>query len=123
MRAAYSVEDGDIVITALPHQVSGAKILEQIAAQMTAKKLPLVTDLRDESNHENPTRLVIIPKSNRVDTDAVMAHLFATTDLERNYRVNMNVIGLDGRPSVKNLLTMLTEWLSYRTETVRRRLQ
>lgn len=123
MRAVYSVEDGDIVITALPHQVSGAKILEQIAAQMTAKKLPLVTDLRDESNHENPTRLVIIPKSNRVDTDAVMAHLFATTDLERNYRVNMNVIGLDGRPSVKNLLTMLTEWLSYRTETVRRRLQ
>jgi topoisomerase-4 subunit A len=123
MRAVYSVEDGDIVITALPHQVSGAKILEQIAAQMTAKKLPLITDLRDESNHENPTRLVIIPKSNRVDADAVMAHLFATTDLERNYRINMNVIGLDGRPSVKNLLTMLTEWLSYRTETVRRRLQ
>tara|TARA_R110001583_G_scaffold100744_3_gene246871 strand:+ start:1213 stop:3474 length:2262 start_codon:yes stop_codon:yes gene_type:complete len=123
MRAVYTVEDGDIVITALPHQVSGAKILEQIAAQMTAKKLPLVTDLRDESNHENPTRLVIIPKSNRVDADAVMAHLFATTDLERNYRINMNVIGLDGRPSVKNLLTMLTEWLSYRTETVRRRLQ
>ncbi len=123
MRAVYTVEDGDIVITALPHQVSGAKILEQIAAQMQAKKLPLVTDLRDESDHENPTRLVIVPKSNRVDTDAVMAHLFATTDLERNYRVNMNVIGLDGRPQVKDLKTMLTEWISYRTETVRRRLQ
>ena len=123
MRAVYHKEDGDIVITALPHQVSGAKILEQIAAQMQAKKLPLVTDLRDESDHENPTRLVIVPKSNRVDTDAVMAHLFATTDLERNYRVNMNVIGLDGRPQVKDLKTMLTEWLTYRTETVRRRLQ
>ena len=123
MRAVYSVEDGEIVITALPHQVSGAKILEQIAAQMNAKKLPLVTDLRDESDHENPTRLVIVPKSNRVDTEAVMAHLFATTDLEKNYRVNMNVIGLDGRPQVKDLKTMLTEWLTYRTETVRRRLQ
>lgn len=123
MRAVFTKEDGDIVITALPHQVSGAKILEQIAAQMQAKKLPLVTDLRDESNHENPTRLVIVPKSNRVDTEAVMAHLFATTDLEKNYRVNMNVIGLDGRPQVKNLKTMLTEWLAYRTDTVRRRLQ
>lgn len=123
MRAVYQIEDGDIVITALPHQVSGAKILEQIAAQMQAKKLPLVTDLRDESDHENPTRLVVVPKSNRVDTAAVMAHLFATTDLERNYRINMNVIGLDGRPQVKDLKTMLTEWLSYRTETVRRRLQ
>jgi len=123
MRAVYTVEDGDIVITALPHQVSGAKILEQIAAQMQAKKLPLVTDLRDESNHENPTRLVIVPKSNRVGTDAVMAHLFATTDLEKNFRVNMNVIGLDGRPQVKNLKMMLSEWLTYRTETVRRRLQ
>ncbi|MDF1763820.1 MAG: DNA topoisomerase IV subunit A [Oleibacter sp.] len=123
MRAVYTIEDGDIVVTALPHQVSGAKILEQIAAQMQAKKLPLITDLRDESDHENPTRLVIIPKSNRVDTDAVMAHLFATTDLEKNYRVNMNVIGLDGRPQVKNLKVMLSEWLTYRTETVRRRLQ
>ncbi len=123
MRAVYTVEDGDIVITALPHQTSGAKVLEQIAAQMNAKKLPLVTDLRDESDHENPTRLVIVPKSNRVDTDAVMAHLFATTDLEKNYRVNMNVIGLDGRPQVKDLKTMLSEWLVYRTETVRRRLQ
>lgn len=123
MRAVYTVEDGDIVITALPHQTSGAKVLEQIAAQMQAKKLPLVSDLRDESDHENPTRLVIVPKSNRVDADAVMAHLFATTDLEKNYRVNMNVIGLDGRPQVKDLKTMLTEWLTYRTETVRRRLQ
>jgi len=123
MRAVYHKEDGDIVITALPHQVSGAKILEQIAAQMQAKKLPLVSDLRDESDHENPTRLVIVPKSNRVDVDSVMAHLFATTDLEKNYRVNMNVIGLDGRPQVKDLKTMLTEWLTYRTETVRRRLQ
>jgi topoisomerase-4 subunit A len=123
MRAVYTIEDGEIVVTALPHQVSGAKILEQIAAQMTAKKLPLVTDLRDESDHENPTRLVIVPKSNRVDCDAVMAHLFATTDLEKNYRVNMNVIGLDGRPQVKNLQMMLTEWLEYRTGTVRRRLQ
>lgn len=123
MRAVYSIEDGEIVITALPYQVSGAKVLEQIAAQMQAKKLPLVTDLRDESDHENPTRLVIVPKSNRVDTDAVMAHLFATTDLERNYRVNMNVIGLDGRPQVKDLKSLLSEWLVYRTQTVRRRLQ
>ena len=123
MRAVYTIEDGDIVITALPHQVSGARVLEQIAAQMNAKKLPLVTDLRDESDHENPTRLVVVPKSNRVDTAAVMAHLFATTDLEKNYRVNMNVIGLDGRPQVKNLKVMLSEWLTYRTETVRRRLQ
>lgn len=123
MRAVYNIEDGDIVVTALPHQVSGAKILEQIAAQMQAKKLPLVTDLRDESDHENPTRLVIVPKSNRVDTSAVMAHLFATTDLERNYRVNMNVIGLDGRPQVKDLRSMLSEWLTYRTQTVRRRLE
>ncbi|GGY50686.1 DNA topoisomerase 4 subunit A [Bacterioplanes sanyensis] len=123
MRAVYGIEDGEIVVTALPHQVSGARILEQIAQQMQAKKLPLVTDLRDESDHENPTRLVIVPKSNRVDYDAVMAHLFATTDLEKNYRVNMNVIGLDGRPQVKDLHSMLSEWLQYRTETVRRRLQ
>ncbi|MGB1091753.1 MAG: DNA topoisomerase IV subunit A [Oceanobacter sp.] len=123
MRAVYDIEDGDIVITALPHQASGSKVMEQIAAQMQAKKLPLVSDLRDESDHENPTRLVIVPRTRKVDTEAVMAHLFATTDLERNYRVNMNVIGLDGRPQVKDLVTMLTEWLSYRTETVRRRLQ
>ncbi|MFL0806263.1 MAG: DNA topoisomerase IV subunit A [Oceanobacter sp.] len=123
MRGIYTQEDGDIIITALPHQVSGARILEQIAAQMQSKKLPLVSDLRDESDHENPTRLVITPKSRRVDTDAIMAHLFATTDLERTYRVNMNVIGLDGRPQVKNLLTLLSEWLEYRTSTVKRRLQ
>lgn len=123
LRARYEMEDGDIVITALPYQVSGSKILEQIAAQMTAKKLPMVEDLRDESDHENPTRLVIVTRSNRVDSEALMAHLFATTDLERSYRVNFNVIGLDGRPRVKNLREMLTEWLEFRTETVRRRLQ
>ena len=106
-----------------PHQVSGAKVLEQIAAQMQAKKLPLVADLRDESDHENPTRLVIVPKSNRIDVEGLMLHLFASTDLERSYRVNLNVIGLDGRPQVKNLLQILTEWLTFRTETVRRRLQ
>lgn len=123
MRAVYEIEDGEIVITALPHQCSGAKVLEQIAAQMQAKKLPLVTDLRDESDHENPCRLVIVPKSSRIDFDGLMGHLFSTTDLEKNYRVNMNVIGLDGRPQVKNLKEMLSEWLIYRTETVRRRLQ
>lgn len=123
MRAIYHKEDGDIVITALPHQVSGAKILEQIAAQMQAKKLPMVADLRDESDHENPTRLVIEPRSNRIDVDALMSHLFATTDLERNYRVNLNLIGLDGRPAVKDLLTILQEWLEFRIVTTRRRLQ
>jgi topoisomerase-4 subunit A len=123
MRAVYRVEDGDIVITALPHQVSGAKVLEQIAAQMQAKKLPMVADLRDESDHENPCRIVIIPRSNRVDTEELMQHLFATTDLESSYRVNLNVIGLDGKPQVKDLRTLLTEWLSYRIRTVRRRLQ
>ncbi len=123
MRAVYSVEDDEIVITALPHQVSGAKVLEQIAEQMQAKKLPLVSDLRDESDHENPTRLIIIPRSNRVDIEPLMAHLFATTDLERSYRVNLNMIGLDGRPQVKTLLVILTEWLEYRLTTVKRRLQ
>jgi topoisomerase-4 subunit A len=123
MRARYEKENGDIVIFALPHQVSGAKILEQIAQQMNAKKLPLVEDLRDESDHEHPTRLVVVPRSNRVDTEQLMAHLFATTDLERNYRVNMNVINNHGRPEVMNLQTMLKEWLVYRTMTVRRRLQ
>ncbi|MBD9415732.1 DNA topoisomerase IV subunit A [Pseudomonas sp. PDM16] len=123
MRAVYRVEDGDIVVTALPHQVSGAKVLEQIAAQMQAKKLPMVADLRDESDHEHPTRIVIIPRSNRVDADELMQHLFATTDLESSYRVNTNVIGLDGKPSVKDLRTLLTEWLQYRVGTVRRRLQ
>jgi topoisomerase-4 subunit A len=123
MRARYEKESGDIIINALPHQVSGARILEQIATQMNAKKLPMVADLRDESDHENPTRLVIVPRSNRVDIDELMTHLFATTDLERTYRVNMNVIGLDGKPRVKNLRDMLSEWLKFRTETVRRRLQ
>jgi topoisomerase IV subunit A len=123
MRARYEREGTDIIITALPYQVSGSRVLEQIAAQMNAKKLPMVEDLRDESDHEHPTRLVIQPRSNRVDVEALMAHLFATTDLERSYRVNLNMIGLDGRPRVKNLLTLLNEWLSFRTETVRRRLQ
>ncbi|AVX14808.1 DNA gyrase subunit A [Streptococcus pneumoniae] len=123
MRAVYRVEDGDIVVTALPHQVSGSKVLEQIAGQMQAKKLPMVADLRDESDHENPCRIVIIPRSNRVDVEALMQHLFATTDLESSYRVNTNVIGIDGRPQVKNLRTLLSEWLTYRIGTVRRRLQ
>ena len=122
MRAVWKKEDGDIVITDLPHQVSGAKILEQIASQMRAKKLPLIEDLRDESDHENPTRLVIVPRSNRVDLEQVMNHLFATTDLEKSYRVNMNMIGLDNRPSVKGLVEILTEWLEYRRITVTRRL-
>ncbi|WP_137168319.1 DNA topoisomerase IV subunit A [Salinimonas lutimaris] len=123
MRAKYADESGDIVISALPHQASGAKILEQIAAQMQAKKLPMVSDLRDESDHENPTRLVITPRSNRVDVQQLMQHLFATTDLEKNYRVNLNMIGLDGRPQVKDLKTILSEWLVYRKDTVVRRLQ
>lgn len=122
-RAVYREEDGDVVVTALPHQVSGAKVLEQIAAQMQAKKLPMVADLRDESDHENPCRIVIVPRSNRVDADELMQHLFATTDLEASFRVNMNVIGLDNKPQVKNLRTMLVEWLQFRVETVRRRLQ
>lgn len=123
MRAVYAEDNGEVVITALPHQASGAKILEQIAGQMQSKKLPMVSDLRDESDHENPTRLVITPRSNRVDVEQLMQHLFATTDLEKNYRVNLNMIGLDGRPQVKNLKAILTEWLSYRKDTVVRRLQ
>lgn len=123
MRAIYGVEDGDVVITALPHQASGSKILEQIAAQMNAKKLPMVSDLRDESDHENPTRIVIVPRSNRIDVEQLMQHLFATTDLEKTYRVNMNILGLDQRPRVKNLREILTEWLEFRRITVRRRLQ
>ena len=123
MRAIYTKENGDIIITALPYQVSGAKILEQIAGQMQAKKLPMVADLRDESDHENPTRLVIEPRSNRIDSESLMSHLYATTDLERSYRVNMNVIGLDGKPQVKPLNVLLNEWLSFRTETVRKRLE
>jgi topoisomerase-4 subunit A len=123
MRAVYIEEEGDIIITALPHQTSGSKVLEQIAAQMQAKKLPMIADLRDESDHENPTRLVITPRSNRVDIEPIMAHLFATTDLERSYRVNLNMIGINGKPQVKGLLTILTEWLAFRTITVRRRLE
>jgi topoisomerase IV subunit A len=121
-RAVYHEEKGQLVITALPYQVSGAKIIEQIAEQIREKKLPLIEDLRDESDHENPTRLVIVPRSNRVDSEALMDHLFVTTDLERSYRVNLNMIGLDGRPHVKNLLTILQEWLEYRQRTVRKRL-
>ena len=123
IRSIYEREDGDIILTALPHQVSGAKVLEQIAQQMLAKKLPMVDDLRDESDHENPTRLVIVPRSNRVDVDALMRHLFATTDLEKTYRVNMNVIGTNGRPQVKNLKQILQEWIAFRISTVRRRLE
>ncbi len=123
MRARFKRENGDVVITALPHQVSGSKILEQIAGQMQGKKLPMVADLRDESDHENPTRLVVVPRSNKVDVDILMAHLFATTDLERTYRVNMNVIGLDGKPRIMNIEKMLKEWLTYRITTVTRRLQ
>ena len=123
MRAVYHREQGDIIVTALPHQVSGAKVLEQIAAQMQAKKLPMVMDLRDESDHENPTRLVIVPRSNRVDGDGLMSHLFHSTDLERNYRVNLNMIGVNGRPQVKGLAAILKEWLQYRKATVKKRLE
>ncbi|MDA1301282.1 MAG: DNA topoisomerase IV subunit A [Proteobacteria bacterium] len=122
-RAVCEVESGEVVVTALPYQVSGTKILEQIAAQMQSKKLPMVVDLRDESDHENPTRVVIVLRSNRVDVDGLMRHLFATTDLERSYRVNFNMIGIDGRPRVKPLLELLTEWLEFRSETVLRRLK
>ncbi len=123
MRACYEVENGEIVVTALPYQASGGKVLEQIAAQMVAKKLPMVEDLRDESDHENPTRLVIVPRSNRVDIKALMLHLFSSTDLERSARMNLNMIGLDGRPRVKDLREILKEWLEFRTDTVRRRLE
>ena len=122
-RATYEKENGEIVINALPYQVSGAKILEQIAAQMQKKKLPMVVDLKDESDHQNPTRIVIVPRSNRVDIDSVMSHLFSTTDLEKNYRVNFNMIGINKRPQVKDLVSLLKEWLQFRTVTVRRRLQ
>jgi len=123
MRATYEVENGELVINALPHQVSGAKVLEQIAAQMQAKKLPMVSDLRDECDHETPTRYVIVPRSNRIDTEQLMSHLFASTDLERTYRVNMNMIGIDGRPQTKDLMMILNEWLEFRRTTVRNRLQ
>jgi topoisomerase-4 subunit A len=122
-RARYTLEQGEIVITDLPYQVSGNRIMEQIAGQMQARKLPMIEDLRDESDHECPTRFVIVPRSNRVDVPRLMSHLFATTDLERSYRVNLNMIALDGRPRVMNLREILTEWLSFRRETVRRRLQ
>ncbi|NIP13814.1 MAG: DNA topoisomerase IV subunit A [Pseudomonadales bacterium] len=121
-RAVWKKEAGDIVVTALPHQASPAKVLEQIAQQMNAKKLPMLADLRDESDHENPTRLVLVPRSNRVDAERLMSHLFATTDLEKSYRINLNLIGLDQRPQVKSLREVLKEWLTYRLETVRRRL-
>jgi len=123
LRASFRLENGEIIVTALPYQVSGAKVMEQIATQMQGKKLPMVADLRDESDQEEPTRMVIVPRSNRVDKDALMAHLFATTDLERTYPVNMNVIGLNGKPQVKGLVVLLKEWLIFRTETVRLRLQ
>ena len=122
-RAVYTAEQGNVVITALPYQVSPAKILEQIANQMRAKKLPMLEDLRDESDHENPVRLVLIPRSNRIDLDEMMQHLFATTDLEKSFRINLNMIGLDGKPQVKNLKQILNEWLRFRQETVTRRLK
>jgi topoisomerase-4 subunit A len=121
-RAVYEVEDGDIVITQLPYQVSGSRVQEQIAAQMQAKKLPMLENIRDESDHEHPTRIVLVPRSNRVDIEQLMAHLFATTDLERTYRVNLNIIGLDGRPRVMGLKALLEEWLRFRLDTVTRRL-
>ena len=123
IRATWHKEDGEIIISALPHQSSPSKIIAQIAEQMTAKKLPMVEDIRDEADYENPVRIVLVPRSNRVDTDALMAHLFATTDLEKSYRVNMNMIGLDHKPAVKGLLQVLTEWLTFRRTTVTRRLQ
>ncbi|MDH5515786.1 MAG: DNA topoisomerase IV subunit A [Gammaproteobacteria bacterium] len=123
MRACYEIENGEIIVTALPYQTSGGKVLEQIAAQMLAKKLPMVEDLRDESDHENPTRLVIVPRSNRVDVDALMSHLFSSTSLERTARINLNMIGLDGRPRTWNLLDILKEWLEFRKVTVTRRLE
>lgn len=123
MRATWKKEDGEIIISALPHQSSPSKIIAQIAEQMTAKKLPMLEDIRDEADHENPIRIVLVPRSNRVDTDALMAHLFATTDLEKSYRVNMNMIGLDHKPAVKGLLEILNEWLTFRRTTVTRRLQ
>jgi topoisomerase-4 subunit A len=122
-RARYVIEDGNVIVDALPYQVSGAKIIAQIAEQMRAKKLPMLEDLRDESDHENAVRLVLIPRSNRIDLDEMMQHLFATTDLEKSYRVNLNMIGLDGKPQVKNLKQILSEWLRFREQTVTRRLQ
>jgi topoisomerase-4 subunit A len=122
-RAVWTREEGNVVVTALPYQVSPSKILEQIAAQMRAKKLPMIEDIRDESDHENPIRIVLIPRSSRIDLDEMMQHLNATTDLERSYRINLNLIGLDGKPQVKNLKQILLEWLRFRQDTVTRRLQ
>ena len=123
IRATYKKEKSQIVINQLPYQVSGNKIIEQIATQMKAKKLPLLTDINDESDHETPIRIVLTPKSSRVNTDELMSHLFATTDLEKNIRVNMNVIGLDGKPKICDLKTLLSEWITFRTQTIKRRLQ
>ncbi len=122
-RATFTRENNNIVVTALPYQVSPSKVIEQIAAQMRAKKLPWLEDIRDESDHANPVRVVLVPRSNRVDVEQLMGHLFAITDLEKSYRVNLNVIGLDGRPQVKNLKQLLAEWLRFRDSTVTRRLQ
>jgi len=122
MRAKFHIEDSEIIFTALPHHASTEKIYEQIASQMEAKKLPMVNDIRDESDHEDPTRLVVIPRSNRIDLNALTDHLFATTDLEKSYSFNMNMIGINGRPQVKNLLEILSEWLEYRADTVRKKL-
>ncbi len=123
MRACWERENGDVVITALPYQVSPSKVIEQIAVQMTAKKLPMVADIRDEGDHDEPVRVVLTPRSNRVDCDELMLHLFATTDLERTYKINMNTIGLDRKPKVRGLRETLEQWLEYRKQTVRRRLQ
>ena len=122
-RATFAKEGGNIIVTALPHQVSPSKVIEQVAAQMRAKKLPWLEDIRDESDHANPVRIALVPRSNRVDAEQLMGHLFATTDLEKSYRVNLNVIGLDGRPQVKDLRALLSEWLAFRTDTVTRRLK
>lgn len=122
-RAVYEKDGSNLVITALPYQTSPGKVIEQIATQMRAKKLPWLEDIRDESDHANPTRIVLVPRSNRVDAEQLMGHLFATTDLEKSFRVNFNVIGRDGRPQVKGLRALLTEWLAFRTDTVTRRLK
>lgn len=123
MRALWREEDNDILIHALPHQVSGAKIIQQIAEQIKNKKLPMITDIRDESDHENPTRIILVPKNRRVEKEQVMSHLFASTDLEKSFRVNLNMIGLNEKPQVKNLLQILSEWLEYRRITVLKRIQ
>ncbi|MCP3944943.1 MAG: DNA topoisomerase IV subunit A [Desulfobacteraceae bacterium] len=123
MRATYQIEDGEIIFCALPFHASTEKIYEQIAAQIEAKKLPMVGDIRDESDHEEPTRLVVIPRSNKINHEALVDHLFASTDLEKSYSVNMNMIGINGRPEVKNLLTLLSEWLEFRADTVEKKLK